>query len=229
LTDEVEHALEAVAGQVDVRRCRQVWLDATTTVWPAAPVWLHGDLDVGNVLVQDGRLSAVIDFGCCAVGDPACDLAPAWTLFSPPARRIFRDVLGLDVDTWRRARGWVLWKALVTLAGMSTPGSQRAPRARPGRGTRSPDSLTDSNHPLLVRVIHLLSDSYRADVRTAVTSRHAEENSSAAPRPVSVVKRSGSAVVMSGGPSWRLCGRPTPEVTWARCSGQGTRRGRRGP
>lgn len=122
-SDEVDRALRLLADCVDVRRCRHIWHDATTTVWSAPPVWLHGDLDLGNLLVREGRLGAVIDFGCCAIGDPACDLALAWTYFSGPARRAFRESLDLDVDTWRRARGWVLWKALVTIAGMSTPDS----------------------------------------------------------------------------------------------------------
>lgn len=115
-SDEVDRALNMLAGRVDVQRCRQIWLEAITTVWAAPPVWSHGDLDVGNVLVRDGRISAVIDFGCCAVGDPACDLAMAWTFFSDPARHVFHESLDLDAHTWRRARGWVLWKALITLA-----------------------------------------------------------------------------------------------------------------
>lgn len=88
---------------------------------PPRPVWVHGDLDLPNLLIDNGRLRAVLDFGCCAVGDPACDLALAWIYFSGPAREAFRQSLNLDVGTWRRARGWMLWKALVSLAGMSTP------------------------------------------------------------------------------------------------------------
>jgi len=120
-SDQVAEALHVLADRVDVERCRRVWLEATTSVWPVEPVWFHGDLDLGNLLVHDGRLCAVIDFGCCGVGDPACDLALAWTFFSGPARRTFRESVDLDDDTWRRARGWVLWKALVTMAGMSSP------------------------------------------------------------------------------------------------------------
>ncbi|WP_372460632.1 phosphotransferase [Actinomycetospora endophytica] len=61
-SDEVEQALLALADRVDVQRCRQIWLEATTTAWPAAPVCAHGDLAVDDLLVQHGRLSAVIDF-----------------------------------------------------------------------------------------------------------------------------------------------------------------------
>ena len=65
---------------------------------------------------MDGCLRAVVDFGCSAVGDPACDLAIAWTLFHGRSRRTFRDQVGLDEGTWARGRGWALWKALITLA-----------------------------------------------------------------------------------------------------------------
>ena len=78
-------------------------------------MWVHGDITSTNLLVVDGRLGAVIDFGCCAVGDPACDLAITWTLFHGESRRTFRERLGLDEGTWSRGRGWALWKALITL------------------------------------------------------------------------------------------------------------------
>ncbi|MGF1492298.1 MAG: phosphotransferase [Microcoleaceae cyanobacterium] len=61
-------------------------------------------------------MSAVIDFGCLGVGDPACDLAIAWTLFFGKSRRVFRELLAVDGATWTRGRGWVLWKSLITLA-----------------------------------------------------------------------------------------------------------------
>ncbi|MFI5834113.1 phosphotransferase [Micromonospora sp. NPDC051300] len=66
--------------------------------------------------MADGRLAAVIDFGQCGVGDPACDLVPAWTWCVGAERAVFADAVGLPADAWRRARGWALWKALVTLA-----------------------------------------------------------------------------------------------------------------
>jgi aminoglycoside phosphotransferase (APT) family kinase protein len=68
------------------------------------------------LLVRDGRLSAVIDFGSSGVGDPSCDLAIAWTLFGGESREAFRAGLRLDAGTWARGRGWALWKALITLA-----------------------------------------------------------------------------------------------------------------
>jgi len=72
---------------------------------------------VDNLLVRDGRLSAVIDFGCSGVGDPACDVTIAWTLFGGESRKAFRDVLDVSATTWVRGRGWTMWKALIMLAG----------------------------------------------------------------------------------------------------------------
>ncbi|MFG3603327.1 aminoglycoside phosphotransferase family protein [Micromonospora chersina] len=114
--DEVEQALTVLDGRVDTAACRGVWARALTSAWAAAPVWFHGDVAAGNLLVAQGRLSAVIDFGTCGVGDPACDLVAAWTWFAGPERRLFREFAGLPDDAWRRARGWALWKALITLA-----------------------------------------------------------------------------------------------------------------
>lgn len=67
--------------------------------------------------MRGGRLAAVLDFGTCGVGDPACDLVVAWTLFSSRSRAAFRAGLDLDADTWARGRGWALWKALIVRAG----------------------------------------------------------------------------------------------------------------
>jgi aminoglycoside phosphotransferase (APT) family kinase protein len=75
---------------------------------------VHGDITNSNLIVVDGRLSAVLDFGCSAVGDPACDLAIAWTFFVGESREAFRSALTLDEATWARGRGWALWKALIT-------------------------------------------------------------------------------------------------------------------
>jgi aminoglycoside phosphotransferase (APT) family kinase protein len=86
---------------------------------------VHGDITNSNLLVSDGRLSAVLDFGCSAVGDPACDLAIAWTFFGGESRRAFRDALAFDEGTWARGRGWALWKALDALA-RSVRGGGRA-------------------------------------------------------------------------------------------------------
>lgn len=75
---------------------------------------------VGNLLVSNGRLCGVIDFGQFCVGDPACDLAPAWTLFDAESREIFRSSIAVDQATWSRGRGWALWKALIVAANLCT-------------------------------------------------------------------------------------------------------------
>lgn len=127
---EVVAALDRLGARVDRRACEAVWDAATRSAWSGPPVWFHGDVAPGNLLVDDGgRLSAVIDFGTCGVGDPACDLVLAWTFLDPDARRVFRDAVGLDADTWARARGWALWKSLIMLAGSAGPGDADEHRA----------------------------------------------------------------------------------------------------
>jgi aminoglycoside phosphotransferase (APT) family kinase protein len=84
--------------------------------WKGPPVWHHGDLDVRNWLVRDGRISGVIDWGSMGVGDPACDVMVAWKLHSPIARDAFREALPTDDATWERARGWALSQAVAALA-----------------------------------------------------------------------------------------------------------------
>lgn len=77
---------------------------------------MHGDLLPGNLLVVDGRLSAVIDFGGLNVGDPACDLQPAWNVFAGDSRMRFRAELKVDYASWLRGRGWTLYQAVSALA-----------------------------------------------------------------------------------------------------------------
>jgi aminoglycoside phosphotransferase (APT) family kinase protein len=125
--DEVQTALRILGDRVDTKACETVWAAAMTTVWGHDPVWFHGDIAPGNLLTTSGRLSALIDFGTCGIGDPACDLQIAWTYFDGPDRRVFRDAAGLDDGTWARARAWTLWKALIMIAGTSgtdTDGAQ---------------------------------------------------------------------------------------------------------
>jgi aminoglycoside phosphotransferase (APT) family kinase protein len=120
---ETRAALAALRGRIDTAAAEAVWTAALGSRWQGPPVWVHGDVASGNLLVANGHLCAVIDFGCSAVGDPACDLVIAWTLFSGGSREAFRTALSLDADTWSRARGWALWKALITAAGHD--GNQR--------------------------------------------------------------------------------------------------------
>lgn len=112
--DETVEALAVLKGRIDADLAREVWDAALATSWDRPPVWFHGDIASGNLLVRDGRLSAVIDFGTSGVGDPACDLVIAYTFFAGDSRETFRAAVGQDRDTWARARGWALWKALIT-------------------------------------------------------------------------------------------------------------------
>jgi aminoglycoside phosphotransferase (APT) family kinase protein len=115
--EETSRALDALGDAVPTDAVPRVFDDALAAAWEGAPVWVHGDVAAGNLLLREGRLAAVIDFGCAAVGDPACDVVIAWTLFSGASRAAFRAGLGVDPATWSRGRGWALWKALVTLVG----------------------------------------------------------------------------------------------------------------
>ena len=111
-------AIAALKGKIDVDAATAVWEAALASAWQRPPVWVHGDISASNLLVQAGRLSAVIDFGQLGVGDPACDLAIAWTFFEGPSRHAFREALPLDAETWARGRGWALWKALIVASGL---------------------------------------------------------------------------------------------------------------
>ncbi|NNM43256.1 MAG: aminoglycoside phosphotransferase family protein [Chlamydiae bacterium] len=118
---ETRHAIAVLKDKIDAHAATEVWETALTTTWHGLPVWVHGDISAGNLLVQEGRLSAVIDFGQLAIGDPSCDLTIAWTLFGGESREVFQKMLPLDADTWARARAWTLWKALVVAAGLTNP------------------------------------------------------------------------------------------------------------
>lgn len=127
---ETREALVALEGQIDTETATEVWETALATAWERPPVWVHGDIAVGNLLLTQGRLSAVIDFGTSGVGDPACDLAIAWTLFEGESREAFRAALPLDEGTWARGRAWTLWKALIVAAGIAHTNAREAERSR---------------------------------------------------------------------------------------------------
>ncbi|MBZ9874882.1 aminoglycoside phosphotransferase family protein [Mesorhizobium sp. BR1-1-9] len=114
---ETRQAIAALDTHIDAGAASAVWETALAAPWQGSPVWFHGDVSWGNLLVEHGRLSAVTDFGTSGVGDPSCDLAIAWTLFEGQSREVFRAGLGVDDATWARGRGWALWKALITAAG----------------------------------------------------------------------------------------------------------------
>jgi aminoglycoside phosphotransferase (APT) family kinase protein len=97
----------------DGKRAMNVWRSALDAQpWPGPPVWVHGDLLPGNVLVHDGRLAGIVDWSGAGVGDPACDGMLAWSL-PPEARAAFRAALNFDAETWTRARGWVVQQAVL--------------------------------------------------------------------------------------------------------------------
>lgn len=123
---ETRRAIRRLGDRIDTAKVAEVWDAALAAERRAAPVWIHGDVAAGNLLVRDGRLAAVIDFGIMGVGDPACDLVIAWTFLDGPGREAFRTALPYDPGTWARARGWALWKALITVAGRALEGSEEA-------------------------------------------------------------------------------------------------------
>lgn len=140
--------LDAVTRQ-NIDRCRALGnfgldLDAASRLWDEAirlpgasdrpvPRWYHGDLAAENLLMRDGRLTAVLDFGGLAIGDPAVDLAVAWEVLDPPAREIFRDKLGVDDATWLRGRAWALSITLMIWYYWTTMPQRRASRIAIGR------------------------------------------------------------------------------------------------
>ncbi|KAB1978956.1 aminoglycoside phosphotransferase family protein [Streptomyces triticiradicis] len=113
---ETRSAIEDLRGTIDTGAATAAWEEALSApAWTGPPRWLHGDLMPMNLLVHDGRLTAVLDFGTLGTGDPACDLIPAWNLLPATARSVFRDAAGADDAGWARGRGWALSMALAQL------------------------------------------------------------------------------------------------------------------
>ena len=116
-----EH-LQQANGLVDRAAVLALWERVLSArPWAGPPLWIHGDLHPGNLLIGGNRLTAVLDFGDLAAGDPATDLSVAWMWLSPPARSIFRESAReqldpIDDETWLRARGWALALGLAYLA-----------------------------------------------------------------------------------------------------------------
>ncbi|MFG1603728.1 aminoglycoside phosphotransferase family protein [Actinoplanes sp. NPDC049265] len=141
----------------NIERCRSLPdfgldLDAAERVWDealalpgaaqrAAPRWYHGDLAAENLLLRNGRLTAVLDFGCLAVGDPTVDLAVVWEILDPPAREVFRKRLGVDDAAWLRGRAWALSITLMIWYYWTTMPDRRASRIAIGRNI-----LADAGH-----------------------------------------------------------------------------------
>lgn len=113
--EEARASAARLSNEVDQALAMEIWQLALSSRWQGQGVWVHGDIAEGNLLVQDGRLSAVIDFGSSGVGDPSSDLILAWNVLDTESRAVFRRAVDLDEATWQRGRGWALWKALIVL------------------------------------------------------------------------------------------------------------------
>jgi aminoglycoside phosphotransferase (APT) family kinase protein len=124
-------AIRELAGEIDTRAVTAAWEAALRApLWTAEPVWVHGDLAPENILLREGRLAAVIDWGCLGVGDPAVDVMAAWAILCGDARDVFRRAAEVDDDTWARGRGWALSTALIALPYYGETHPPRAANAR---------------------------------------------------------------------------------------------------
>ncbi|HEX7626399.1 MAG TPA: aminoglycoside phosphotransferase family protein [Gaiellaceae bacterium] len=109
-------AVRSALERVEAPGALELWEEAMRAPeWDRPGVWIHCDLDARNVLVRDGRLAAVLDWGGVGVGDPAVDVMVAWKLLARETRERFRQALGVDDATWLRARGWAVSQALIAL------------------------------------------------------------------------------------------------------------------
>jgi aminoglycoside phosphotransferase (APT) family kinase protein len=116
LDEQVHRSIAQLGDRIDGSAAVRAWEESLNAAeWDGKEVWVHGDLLPGNLLVVHGRLSAVIDFGGLNVGDPACDLQPAWNVFDGDSRTRYREELQVDDASWLRGRGWALYQAVSAL------------------------------------------------------------------------------------------------------------------
>ena len=128
----------------DLDAAEQIWGDAMKLPGAAdrpSPRWYHGDLAAENLLVRDGTLAAVLDFGSVSVGDPTVDLVVAWEVLDPPARERFRELADVDDATWLRGRAWALSISLMIWYYWTTMPVRRARCMAVGRNI-----LADAGH-----------------------------------------------------------------------------------
>jgi aminoglycoside phosphotransferase (APT) family kinase protein len=132
LDQETQDALSQLKEDIDVPEARLLWESLRDIpYWEKELVWIHGDLLPGNILINRNRLSAIIDFSDLGLGDPACDLIPAWCLFNKTSRQIFKDnLLNVNENTWLRGKGWALSIALILLPYYKTRSPMMATLAR---------------------------------------------------------------------------------------------------
>ena len=134
--ENIEHCRALGDFEFDLDACRRVWDDAMRLPGvndPARPRWYHGDLAAENLLVHDGSLAAVLDFGGVSIGDPAVDLVVAWEVLDPAARELFRRQVGVDEVTWLRGRAWALSITVMIWYYWTTMAHRRASRIAVGR------------------------------------------------------------------------------------------------
>lgn len=110
--DQTLKALKTLENRLPVKQLKNIWDTCTSKKYTEKNVWVHGDIAPGNILIQNNSFHGIIDFGILGTGDPACDYAMAWTYFNKEARKIFLE--NLPSDMINRAKGWALWKALIT-------------------------------------------------------------------------------------------------------------------
>ena len=127
---QTRECIEALEDVIDAQTATSIWESALKAKWDRPPVWVHGDVAFDNLLVQGGRLCAVIDFGQLGVGDPSCDVTIAWTFLSGLSREKFRAELNVDEATWVRGRGWGIWKALLELRAHRASNPRKAAKAK---------------------------------------------------------------------------------------------------
>ena len=109
-------ALDQIHDMINTKAALTLWQQVLKAdEWKYAPVWIHGDIHAGNLLVRNGCISAVIDFGGLGVGDPACDMMVAWNFLTTDSRAVFREAVKADDATWKRAQGWALSMAVIAL------------------------------------------------------------------------------------------------------------------
>ncbi|GGK84812.1 aminoglycoside phosphotransferase family protein [Mangrovihabitans endophyticus] len=146
VADGVENGLATATQRgwiPDPGGIRTIWQDALAAPgWAGPPLWLHGDLHPANVLTEDGGLCGIVDFGDLCAGDPACDMAACWTLLDDQGIRRFRTAYrpAEDAATWRRARGWAVWRAMGSLF-IADAGRRGSPGGKPTWGPPALASL----------------------------------------------------------------------------------------